>query len=215
MSAATWSRSTVVSCTNLVVSFFSRQISNLPGGAGCSNCHVSWIIRSQRPAKRRASSANSHNLAIIPVEIGRNRARDTYRAVQRSVLVPDATGFHVLSEREVDDSAGRKSLNLCEATKSLGGRHEIVRAISCAARDDSRPASRRGQTLSVTARAAVFRFRHGERRQFVSRHPHLPQGASAKAEQSLRDQVEEAAGAYRDPLYLAGAEPGRCRKGLS
>src|SRR5271157_1220430 len=137
------------------------------------------------------------------------------RAVQRTVLSPKCNTIQRSeAQRELEDSAGGKSLNLCEATESFGGRLEVVRTFSFALWDDSRPASRRGQTLSVTSRAVVLRFRHGERRQFLSRHPHLPQGASAKAEQSLRDQVEEAAGAYRDPLYFAGAEPGRCRKGL-
>ena len=31
---------------------------------------------------------------------------------------------------------------------------------------------------------------------------------------AFQDQVKETAGAYRDPLYFAGAEPGRGRKGL-
>src|SRR5271163_4619854 len=137
------------------------------------------------------------------------------RAIQRSVLSPNCNTIQRSeAQRKVEDSAGGKSLNLCEATESSGGRLEVVRTSSFALRDNSRPASRGGQTLSVTACAVVFRFRNGERRQFLSRHPHLHQGASAEAEQSLPDQVEETAGAYRDPLYFAGAEPSRGRKGL-
>src|SRR5271165_6527194 len=45
------------------------------------------------------------------------------RAVQRSQLSPICNSFQVLDATGVaDDSAGRKSLNLCEATESMGGR---------------------------------------------------------------------------------------------
>src|SRR5271167_1291267 len=146
---------------------------------------VRWSISSIRPV---------HNLtylclirhAISP--LARVQATFSLRAVQRSVLSPKCNTIQRSeAQREVEDSVGGKSLNLCEATESFGGRLEVVRTSSFALWDDSRPASRRGQTLSVTSRAVVLRFRHGERRQFLSRHPHLPQGASAKAEQSLRD----------------------------
>src|SRR5271168_2705936 len=84
------------------------------------------------------------------------------RAVQRSVLSPKCNTIQRSeAQREVEDSVGGKSLNLCEATESFGGRLEVVRTSSFALWDDSRPASRRGQTLSVTSRAVVLRFRHG------------------------------------------------------
>src|SRR5271168_4009769 len=166
-------------------------------------------------AKEPRSQAVHEMRGFLSSHGASSRPRRNPRAVQRSVLSPKCNTIQRSeAQREVEDSVGGKSLNLCEATESFGGRLEVVRTSSFALWDDSRPASRRGQTLSVTSRAVVLRFRHGERRQFLSRHPHLPQGAAAKAEQSLRDQVEEAAGAYRDPLYFAGAEPGRCRKGL-
>jgi hypothetical protein len=38
------------------------------------------------------------------------------------------------AEGVVDDSVGRKSLNLCEATESIGGRLEVAGAVSRAAR---------------------------------------------------------------------------------
>src|SRR5271165_244155 len=60
------------------------------------------------------------------------------RAVQRSQLSPICNSFQVLDATGVaDDSAGRKSLNLCEATESMGGRLEVLEvlgAVSGAAR---------------------------------------------------------------------------------
>src|SRR5271154_7273943 len=127
------------------------------------------------------------------------------RAVQRSVLSPKCNTIQRSeAQREVEDSVGGKSLNLCEATESFGGRLEVVRTSSFALWDDSRPASRRGQTLSVTSRAVVLRFRHGERRQFLSRHPHLPQGASAKAEQSLRSSGRGRRRIPRSAIFCRG-----------
>src|SRR5208337_4310698 len=61
-----------------------------------------------------------------------------HRAVQRSQLSPICNSFQVLDATGVaDDSAGRKSLNLCEATESMGGRLEVLEvlgAVSGAAR---------------------------------------------------------------------------------
>src|SRR5271170_1758172 len=67
------------------------------------------------------------------------------RAVQRSVLSPKCNTIQRSeAQREVEDSADGKSLNLCEATESFGGRLEVVRTSSFAVRDNSRPASGRG-----------------------------------------------------------------------
>ena len=57
------------------------------------------------------------------------------RAVQRSQLSPGCNSFQDPdAEGVADDSVGRKSLNLCEATESIGGRLEVVGAVSRAAR---------------------------------------------------------------------------------
>src|SRR5271163_40654 len=72
-------------------------------------------------------------------------ARKALRAVQRSVLSPKCNTIQRSeAQREVEDSADGKSLNLCEATESFGGRLEVVRTSSFAVRDNSRPASGRG-----------------------------------------------------------------------
>ena len=58
-----------------------------------------------------------------------------HRAVQRSQLSPGCNSFQDPdAEGVVDDSVGRKSLNLCEATESIGGRLEVAGAVSRAAR---------------------------------------------------------------------------------
>ena len=106
-------------------------------------------------------------------------------------------------QREIKDSLGQKSLNLCEATESVGGRLEVIRTFPFASRDNPRSTARRRQTLSTATRLTVFDFGDREWRQFVSRHPHLHQSASAKAEQGLQDKLEKATRAYRDPVYLA------------
>jgi hypothetical protein len=56
------------------------------------------------------------------------------RAVQRSQLSPIYNSLQVLDAKGVaDDSAGRKSLNLCEATELSGGRLEVPGNVSGAA----------------------------------------------------------------------------------
>ena len=113
-------------------------------------------------------------------------------------------------QREIKDSLGQKSLNLCEATESVGGRLEVIRTFPFAPGDNPRSTARRRQTLSTATRLTVFDFGDREWRQFVSRHPHLHQSASAKAEQGLQDKLEKAARPYRHPVYLAGVERGGC-----
>src|SRR5271168_4374392 len=81
-------------------------------------------------------------------------------------LVQQVAGIEARRARE--DSAGQKSLNLCRATESLGGRLAVIRAPSFATRDNPRPPSRRGQAIPTTTRATVFDFRHGQRRKLVS-----------------------------------------------
>src|SRR5271165_727138 len=59
-----------------------------------------------------------------------SRLRQPVRAVQRSQLSPICNSFQVLDATGVaDDSAGRKSLNLCEATESMGGRLEVLEVL--------------------------------------------------------------------------------------
>lgn len=108
------------------------------------------------------------------------------RAVQRSIVSPFSNGIEEFEgQRRTKDSLGRKSLNLCEATESFGGCLEVIRTFPLAARNNPRSAARRRQTLPTAACPAVFHFRDCERCQLVSRHPHLHQGPSATAEQSL------------------------------
>ena len=108
------------------------------------------------------------------------------RAVQRSIVSPFSNGVEEFeAQRRTKDSLGRKSLNLCEATESFGGCLEVIRTFPLAARNNPRSAARRRQTLPTAACPAVFHFRDCERCQLVSRHPHLHQGPSATAEQSL------------------------------
>jgi len=108
------------------------------------------------------------------------------RAVQRSIVSPLSNGVEEFeAQRRTKDSLGRKSLNLCEATESFGGCLEVIRTFPLAARNNPRSAARRRQTLPTAACPAVFHFRDCERCQLVSRHPHLHQGPSATAEQSL------------------------------
>ena len=57
------------------------------------------------------------------------------RAVQRSLLSPICNSLEGLDAKGVaDDSVGRKSLNLCEATESRRGRLEVPGNVSGAAR---------------------------------------------------------------------------------
>ena len=108
------------------------------------------------------------------------------RAVQRSIVSPFSNGIEEFEgQRRTKDSLGRKSLNLCEATKSFGGCLEVIRTFPLAARNNPRSAARRRQTLPTAACPTVFHFRDCERCRLVSRHPHLHQGPSATAEQSL------------------------------
>ena len=105
---------------------------------------------------------------------------------QRSIVSPFSNGVEEFeAQRRTKDSLGRKSLNLCEATKSFGGCLEVIRTFPLAARNNPRSAARRRQTLPTAACPAVFHFRDCERCQLVSRHPHLHQSPSATAEQSL------------------------------
>ena len=70
------------------------------------------------------------------------------RAVQRFILSLFSNmvqGSEGANEKE--DSQEDFSLNLCLATASTGGRHEVIRTFSFAARNDPRPTPRRGQTL--------------------------------------------------------------------
>ena len=61
--------------------------------------------------------------------------RKRRRAVQRSLLSPRCNSFESLdAEGVADDSVGRKSLNLCEATESRRGRLEVPGNVSGAAR---------------------------------------------------------------------------------
>src|SRR5208282_66622 len=114
------------------------------------------------------------------------RFAGTGRAVQRSIVSPFSNGIEEFEgQRRTKDSLGRKSLNLCEATESFGGCLEVIRTFPLAARNNPRSAARRRQTLPTAACPAVFHFRDCERCQLVSRHPHLHQGPSATAEQSL------------------------------
>ena len=100
--------------------------------------------------------------------------------------IPFSNGIEEFEgQRQTKDSLGRKSLNLCEATKSFGGCLEVIRTFPLAARDNSRSAARRRQTLPTAACPTAFHFRDCERCRLVSRHPHLHQGPSATAEQSL------------------------------
>jgi len=74
-------------------------------------------------------------LELIGIFAQRPRMAVMSRAVQRSQLSPGCNSFQDPdAEGVVDDSVGRKSLNLCEATESIGGRLEVAGAVSRAAR---------------------------------------------------------------------------------
>src|SRR5208283_1724557 len=91
-------------------------------------------VRSSIAAGQRDASA----LADLVFFRRHPERRGRRRAVQRSQLSPICNSFQVLDATGVaDDSAGRKSLNLCEATESMGGRLEVLEvlgAVSGAAR---------------------------------------------------------------------------------
>src|SRR5208337_2491874 len=82
-----------------------------------------------RAATRKLSAASPHNLRMSVRSHGLGQRRGV-RAVQRSQLSPICNSFQVLDATGVaDDSAGRKSLNLCEATESMGGRLEVLEVL--------------------------------------------------------------------------------------
>ena len=63
--------------------------------------------------------------------------RSEVRAVQRSILSPFCHRFRNNDAGgEAEDSRDRKSLNLCEAAETLGGRLEVVGSFSVAAGDN-------------------------------------------------------------------------------
>ena len=141
----------------------------------------SWrVAMAQDSSPGSASPADASGAIELPeVEV-------QARAVQRSIVSPFSNGIEEFEgQRRTKDSLGRKSLNLCGATESFGGCLEVIRTFPLAARNNPRSAARRRQTLPTAACPAVFHFRDCERCQFVSRHPHLHQGPSATAEQSL------------------------------
>ena len=52
-------------------------------------------------------------------------------------------------QREMKDSLGRKSLNLCEATESVGGRLEVIRTFPFAPRDNPRSTGAEGKLYQL------------------------------------------------------------------
>src|SRR5277367_2684488 len=127
---------------------------------------ISWLVKQTMPvdweegsrpiawpsARRQqeffnlsAARVKALNRALYEAGIFVLRDNPPLRAVQRSVLSPKCNTIQRSeAQREVEDSADGKSLNLCEATESFGGRLEVVRTSSFAVRDNSRPASGRG-----------------------------------------------------------------------
>src|ERR1035437_3889122 len=80
--------------------------------------------------------------------ISRQKMHTETRAVQRFILSLFSNmvqGSEGANEKENSQEAF--SLNLFLATASAGGRHEVIRTFSFAARNDPRPTPRRGQTL--------------------------------------------------------------------
>src|SRR5208337_2989108 len=97
--------------------------------------------RGTKTAESRSNPSASPNSPLTPSPIPPHATDENGgcdRAVQRSQLSPICNSFQVLDATGVaDDSAGRKSLNLCEATESMGGRLEVLEvlgAVSGAAR---------------------------------------------------------------------------------
>src|SRR5208337_43733 len=85
-------------------------------------------IRASLLASATAVSLNLY-LTVLRSSIPLAQRRRA-RAVQRSQLSPICNSFQVLDATGVaDDSAGRKSLNLCEATESMGGRLEVLEVL--------------------------------------------------------------------------------------
>ena len=84
-------------------------------------------------------STNNHICHMIRCSIDERRPSTKrqfpVRAVQRSLLSPICNSLEGLDAKGVaDDSVGRKSLNLCEATESRRGRLEVPGNVSGAAR---------------------------------------------------------------------------------
>ena len=147
---------------------------------------VFWVNQGILRATDLRDSMDEQCIADIAACIVSGELLERSRAVQRSIVSPFSNGVEEFeAQRRTKDSLGRKSLNLCEATESFGGCLEVIRTFPLAARNNPRSAARRRQTLPTAACPAVFHFRDCERCQLVSRHPHLHQGPSATAEQSL------------------------------
>ena len=102
-------------------------------------------------------------------------------------------------KRKIEDSLAAESRNLFEATESAGGRLQSLDAFVSLLAPIRRSSSRRGQGPWIALRVAVCHFRRRQRREFVSRHPDLHPGSSARAQRSLQKAFEAVRAAAKPP----------------
>ena len=101
--------------------------------------HKSYIVvprlTTSDDMNRLTSLCSLHGVGLVTFTLNKEQPDYSVRAVQRSLLSPICNSFQVFDATGVaDDSAGRRSLNLCEATESMGCRLEVLGAVSGAAR---------------------------------------------------------------------------------
>src|ERR1700719_738067 len=102
------------------------------------------------------------------------------------------------------DSGAANSPNLCTATKPPEGCHAIVRSTARLAQQHPRPAPGRGPALQAATRSAVLDPRHCHRRQFLSFHRDLHQGASPPVERCLRSALAAGPRPYLHSIHPPG-----------